>query len=260
MTSERNPGSAESPLMTRERTFSLDALRDDDGRTSHDACVVLRVLVGSRAYGLAREDSDADLRGVYIPSASAHWSLTKPPEQFENDEAQTVIWEIEKFLALALKGNPAILEALWSPVVLFTSDLGRGLLELRFHVLSKAVYRSFLGYAEAQFIGMSRAMDRTGSVKWRHAMHMIRLLIAGEELVRTGLLALDATPHRERLLRIRDGIEPWSAILAWKNELAASLDRSFQMTPLPESPNTAAVNAFLIKARREMASRENPHE
>lgn len=260
MTSERNLGPAESPLMTHERTFSLDALRDDDGRTVHDACVILRVLVGSRAYGLAREDSDADLRGVYIPSASAHWSLTKPTEQFESDEAQTVIWEIEKFLALALKGNPAILETMWSPVVLFASDLGRDLLELRSQVLSKAVYRSFLGYAEAQFIGMSRAMDRTGAVKWRHAMHMIRLLIAGEELVRTGSLVLDATPHRERLLRVRDGVEPWSAILAWKTELSAALDRSFQTTPLPESPDTTAANAFLIKARRTMARRENTHE
>jgi hypothetical protein len=245
--------------MSNPRTFNLQTLPNDDGHTAADASVILRVLVGSRAYGLAREDSDADLRGVYIPSAAAHWSLTKPPEQFESDEEQTVIWELEKFLALALKGNPAILETLWSPVVLFASDLGRELLALRTRVLSKAVYRSFLGYAETQFVGMSRAMDRTGSVKWRHAMHMIRLLIAGEGLVRTGDLVLDATPHRERLLRVRDGIEPWSAILAWKNELSARLDLSFQSTTLPDSPDTAAANAFLVRARHAMAHREQHH-
>lgn len=242
--------------MTSRRAITLSELREDDGRSAPAASIVLKVLVGSRAYGLAREESDSDLRGVFVPAASWHWSLAKPPEQVENDEEQTVIWEVEKFVGLALKGNPAILETLWSPAVLFASAIGRELLGLRERVLSRAVYRSFLGYAEAQFVGITRARERGGNVKLRHAMHMIRLLIVGEGLVRTGVLMLDATEHRDRLLRVRDGAEPWEAVLAWKAELTARLEASFRATVLPEEPDFAAADAFLVKVRAEMARRE----
>lgn len=45
--------------------------------------VVYSAVVGSRAFGLANEKSDTDVRGVYLPPARLHWSLTKPPEQVE---------------------------------------------------------------------------------------------------------------------------------------------------------------------------------
>ncbi|MEZ4727824.1 MAG: nucleotidyltransferase domain-containing protein [Caldilineaceae bacterium] len=41
-------------------------------------------MVGSRAYGLAHEESDTDRRGVYLPPADLHWSLYGVPEQLEN--------------------------------------------------------------------------------------------------------------------------------------------------------------------------------
>lgn len=237
------------------RTFGDVEMVEDDARVAGPAVVVLRVLVGSRAYGLAREESDSDVRGVYVAGAARQWSMKKPAEQFEDDAEQTVIWEIEKFLGLAMKGNPAILEAMWSPAVLFASEIGKGLIGLREKVLSRAVHRSFLGYAETQFVGMSRARDRGGNVKWRHAMHMIRLLIAGEELVRTGRLRLDATEHREKLLRIRDGAESWSRVLGWKDELTAKMEDAVKTTSLPEAPDWPAADAFLIGVRGDMARR-----
>ena len=68
--------------------------------------------------------------------------------------------------------------------------------------------------------------------------------------------SLDATEHRERLLRVRDGAEPWEAVLAWKAELTAQMEESYRATVLPEEPDAAAADAFLIKVRAEMARRE----
>ena len=117
-----------------------------------------------------------------------------------------------------------------------------------------------LSMAKMSSLRSSLSVARTaiwgGSVKLRHAMHMIRLLIAGEGLVRTGVLVLDATEHRERLLRVRDGAEPWEAVLAWKAELTAQMEESYRATVLPEEPDAAAADAFLIKVRAEMARRE----
>src|SRR5688572_4545881 len=64
--------------------------------------VILRCVVGSRAYGLSDESSDTDYRGIYLPPADLHWSLFGVPEQIEDDATQEVYWEIGKFLILAL--------------------------------------------------------------------------------------------------------------------------------------------------------------
>jgi hypothetical protein len=53
--------------------------------------IIYRCRVGSHAFGLATDDSDDDLRGIYLPPARLHWSLFKLPEQLEfaeggNDE------------------------------------------------------------------------------------------------------------------------------------------------------------------------------
>ena len=72
--------------------------------------VIFQCVIGSQAYGLADAASDIDRRGIYLPPAELHWSLSGVPEQLECQEAQETYWEIEKFLVLALKANPNVLE------------------------------------------------------------------------------------------------------------------------------------------------------
>ena len=86
--------------------------------------VIYRCLVGSKAFGLSNDDSDDDVRGVFIPTAQQHWSLYAIPEQIEDqaDQNDEVLWELEKFLRLALKANPNILEVMWTPIVLESNE------------------------------------------------------------------------------------------------------------------------------------------
>ena len=65
--------------------------------------IILRCVIGSRAYGLDEAGSDTDRRGIYLPPADRHWSLAGVPEQLEDDDAQECYWELQKFLTLALK-------------------------------------------------------------------------------------------------------------------------------------------------------------
>src|SRR5690606_28318483 len=87
----RFPDGGEASLRREEFAVRRQAARDDladalDPMVEHDLydCVVLRVVVGSRAYGLDEPGSDTDLRGVYLPPAELHWSLAGVPEQLEN--------------------------------------------------------------------------------------------------------------------------------------------------------------------------------
>jgi hypothetical protein len=64
--------------------------------------IIYRCQVGSRAFGLAGDDSDTAVRGIYLPPARLHWSLFKLPEQLEFTDAagDEVYWELEKFPGL----------------------------------------------------------------------------------------------------------------------------------------------------------------
>ena len=42
--------------------------------------VILRCVIGSRAYGLNHAGSDTDYRGVYLPPADLEWSIRGVPE------------------------------------------------------------------------------------------------------------------------------------------------------------------------------------
>jgi len=43
--------------------------------TDPDVTVIFETVHGSRAYGLATETSDTDLRGVFVPSSLASWVM-----------------------------------------------------------------------------------------------------------------------------------------------------------------------------------------
>src|SRR5882724_9985315 len=94
-----------------------------------DLCrfVIYRCVVGSTAYGLDQEGSDVDRRGFYLPPADLQWSLAGVPEQLETDNEE-VYWEIEKFIRLALKANPNVLECFYSPLVETCSPLAQELI------------------------------------------------------------------------------------------------------------------------------------
>jgi len=214
--------------------------------------VIYRCVVGSQAFGLARPDSDVDRRGIYLPPADLQWSLYGVPEQLENREREEVFWELQKFLVLALKANPNVLECLHTPMVEAVEPPADELLAVRHIFLSKLVYQTYNGYVLSQFKRLERDLRTRGEIRWKHAMHLIRLLLSGVMILREGLVPLDVGVDRERLLAIRDGLLPWEEVEAWRLELHRRFDRAFEQTSLPERPDYARANVFLVNARRSM--------
>jgi hypothetical protein len=212
--------------------------------------VIFRCIVGSRAYGLENDASDTDRRGIYLPPAEMHWSLYGVPEQLENDETQECYWELQKFLMLALKANPNVLECLYSPLVESSSELADRMLAMREAFLSKLVYQTYNGYVLSQFRKLEQSIQSRGSIKWKHAMHLIRLLLSGITVLREGLVPVRVDLHRDRLLAIRDGAVSWEDVDAWRLALHAEFENAFAATSLPDWPDYARVNDFLIDARR----------
>ena len=253
----RFPDGFEAPLRRDEITllarFKEREIGDNARSIAHADLyerVIYRCVIGSRAYGLADADSDVDRRGVYLPAADQHWSLYGAPEQLENDPTQEAYWELQRFLVLALKANPNVLECLYTPLVEKATPLAEELLAMRPAFLSRLVYQTYNGYVMSQFKKMQADRRNHGQVKWKHVMHLIRLMISGVGVLRDGFVAVAVGAHRDRLLAIRRGELPWDEVEAWRLALHREFHAAYESTKLPERPDYERANAFLVRARR----------
>ncbi|HEV2695280.1 MAG TPA: nucleotidyltransferase domain-containing protein [Verrucomicrobiae bacterium] len=211
--------------------------------------IIYRCVVGSRAYGLETETSDTDLRGIYQAPAELQWSLFGAPEQFEDNGTQSCYWELQKFIVMALRANPNILECLFSPLVEKATPLGEELLGIRQAFLSQMIFQTFNGYALSQFKKLGQDLKNHGEVRPKHAMHLLRLLLTGAATLREGCVPVRVEAQRERLLAVKRGELTWAEVEAWRTELHRDFEQALTETKLPERPNYEVANKFLVRAR-----------
>jgi len=122
--------------------------------------------------------------------------------------------------------------------------------------LSRLTYQTYNGYVMSQFTKMQTDIRNQGQVKWKHVMHLIRLLISGISVLRDRFVPVRVDAHREQLLAIKTGDVPWEETEKWRLSLHAEFDKALDETLLPERPDYEKANAFLLKARR-AATEEN---
>ena len=254
----RYPDSSEASFRRAELTIFRQDQANIPGEIPHAELyrfVAYRCIAGSNAYGLATENSDVDRRGFYLPPADLEWSLAGVPEQLES-ENEEVYWELEKFLRLLLKANPTALECLYSPEVEHATPIADELLEMRGVFLSQHVHRTYNAYVLSQFKKLEQDLRNRGELRWKHVMHLIRLLLSGITVLREGFVPLRVDRYRDRLLAIRVGEMAWDEVEEWRLALHRELDDALASTKLPEHPDYQGANAFLIRARRLAASPE----
>ncbi|MBO3738606.1 nucleotidyltransferase domain-containing protein [Actinoplanes flavus] len=209
----------------------------------------LAVVVGSRAFGLHRPGSDHARRGVFVAPTRAFWTLGKPPTHLDGPAEEQFSWEIERFCTLALQANPTVLEVLWSPLVETVTADGRALLDARRAFLSTRVADTYGSYARDQLAKVASRHARTGEINFKQAMHMIRLLLAGAHVLRTGEVLVDVTHLRGELLAVRNGDVPWPEVAAWAERLQADLTDAAAGTVLPEKPDRDRIDRVLVGVR-----------
>jgi predicted nucleotidyltransferase len=212
--------------------------------------VIYKCVVGSQAYGLDGDSSDVDRRGIYVAPAELEWSLYGVPEQLESRESEECYWELKKFMVLALKANPNILECLYTPIIETRTPIADELLASREIFLSKLVYQTYNGYVMSQFKKLEQDLRTSGGIKWKHAMHLIRLLLEGVTILRDCYVPMRVSEHRDTLLAIRDARMTWEDLNTWRLALHREFEEAFRLTMLPDQPDYDAANRLLIKARR----------
>jgi uncharacterized protein len=111
--------------------------------------ILFEVISGSRAFGLATETSDTDIKGVFYLPKNKFYGLEYIP-QISNETNDIVYYELGRFVELLLKNNPNILEVLASAsdCILYQHPIMQQLtLDL---FLSQQTKQTFAHYAMSQ--------------------------------------------------------------------------------------------------------------
>jgi len=112
--------------------------------------VIFATIVGSHAYSTNIENSDFDVKGVYLQDPTDVLN-NGYREQVEVSKDETY-YEIRRFLDLCCTGNPTMLEILFSPedCIIHKDPCFQPLIDNRTKFLSKSCKYSFGGYAYSQ--------------------------------------------------------------------------------------------------------------
>ena len=252
--------------------------------------LVYRVVMGSTAYGLKVAGSDIDYKGIYVVPTEEALGLYGHATGFNGkvDGNDFEYKEMKEMLLILLGGNSTYIETLWAPNPDVRSELMDELLRERYRFISKNIFNSYGGYAINQFNLLARgegkrwvgkegqrgkaakgittvsrahglsigehdyeAIESYG-VNWKHASHLIRLLIAGEYAMKHGEILVDFTGHEMRgtLLDIKQGKRGLRDVFALKDEWVTKFNEAFMGTKVQDVPDAEWANDFLVRVRR----------
>lgn len=238
---------------------------------------ILRVLCGSRAYGLHDDDSDFDYHGVFVVPTHRFFTVAtetvkiKETRWIEGSKEDDVAWEIGHFLRLAVRCNPTVLETFVAPVVPLEGTGGGGLVAMQAAgstgwgqqlrdlfpavVSRKQIFESFMGYAHNQ---RKKMFDPTGGVRAsekqdKFALNYLRVLYQGRHLLETGKLVLEVSHahFRDFLLRIKAGNYKLGEAVDTAQSGEKLLSMAYAESAMREEPDLDAVNALLYAIRKE---------
>ncbi len=238
---------------------------------------ILRPVVGSGVHGIAIPGTDDhDEMGVYVEPPSYVLGIGEHREDYVwrtqpegarsgHGDTDLVLYSLRKYLRLAVKGNPTTMLPLFAPQesLVVVTPLGEELRSMRSAFLSQQAVERFLGYMHSQherMLGQSgrNVPNRPELIEkygWdvKYGSHALRLAYQGLEIAKTGSLTLPlAAEQRDRVLAVKRGevsrTEVSSQIAGLEADVRRLLDQGG--TPLPETADTEAIDAWAIDAQR----------
>jgi predicted nucleotidyltransferase len=223
-----------------------------------DHTYILLGLGGSHAHGLATETSDLDYRGAFSWPTEEYFRLHDPVQTITttSDEFDVSAHELRKFLHLASKGNPDVLETFsLSEYKYIEPNWGDRLLELKPAVLSgRNIRAAYMGYANQQFHALKKRADEgvysfaAGMERrsWKHAKHMFRLLETGYRTISTGVFSTKVD-ERDWYLETLPNMELREMIEVFEHSFALFKDVK---SVIPENPDLGKIEQYLIDYRK----------
>ena len=146
--------------------------------TEKDVRILLAVESGSRCWGFESENSDWDVRFVYLHPKNWYLRLEDTKDTIDwriDDELDIVGWDLGKFLKLMRRSNPSCFEWLGSPIVYREESC--------FEMVREVSKRCFNPISSAyHYYGMGKKHDeryiRNGLQTPKHYLYTVRSILA----------------------------------------------------------------------------------
>lgn len=221
---------------------------------------------GSELHGAKVKDTDdLDIYGVYVePPESALgldrdeffvWSTAGNERRNGPDDIDVTLYSLRKWAGLAVKGNPTALHFLFAPNYADYSEPWQKIARKREVFLSRQAAHQFRGFADAQLrrlqgIGTGKKGQRHEYIglhgyDTKAAMHTIRLLHEGLELMQCGTITLPR-PEKQLLISIRTGeYGSLERVLDLANKLFEELTEAENASKLPETVDRRCVSEII---------------
>jgi RNA repair pathway DNA polymerase beta family len=191
---------ARDELSARRVGQAQFAKRREDAWNALRACVVLETTVGSRAWGLANEDSDLDQRGIFALPFSWTQGLVAPPEDLVSANGSATYWAAGKAIRQALRADPNTLEMLFLPSAEALDPIGEWLLAERDAFVSVEIYGTFGRYALGQLRrleqGLRLAEHRAVVLAWLREDPTLTLDAVAQKLAAVSTRAMPSEADR----------------------------------------------------------------
>lgn len=210
---------------------------------------ILKVLVGSKAHGLATPESDNDYRGVFVQPTTELLKIggvTQQTSWIEGKEDDTS-WEIGKFLLMATKCNPTIMEVFKAPLI-EANNYGQALRNLFPYVWnSRYVMDAYVGYGLNQ---RKKFLDRVDGREHKYACAYLRSLYNGWELLSTGTFSMDLskTPIYSVAKRFKNGDYKMGEVIDQCMYWDDRVKEAYKLNP-DKKTDLNKVNEFLLQVR-----------
>jgi len=127
--------------------------------------VLFLIESGSRAWNWESEDSDYDLRGVYIQD---YLKFTEQKSQISKviKEKDIILWDLKKFLTLLIKSNPSVWEWLSSDIIYLDNPIRQELKNIFIKNFSKyALKKHYTSMAQQNFNKYINGVSDTANLK-----------------------------------------------------------------------------------------------
>ncbi len=247
-------------------TIDFELLRAEAAR--HPYPLLFATISGAHLYGFPSPDSDYDLRGVHILPAKDAVGLLPKRETIEvtgirsGIELDLVTHDVLKFFTLLLKRNGYVLEQLYSPLLVVSTEAHKELKEIAHGCVTRHHCHHYMGFAATQW-GL---FEKEDPPRVKPLLYLYRVILTGIHLMRTGIVEANLVTLNEELRlpyvgdlvdRKRTGAEKSTLEAAERDfhraeykRLIAMLEDSAAASQLPTEPRSRnALNDLLVRLR-----------
>lgn len=233
-----------------------------------DRAEIIHAFIGGSAlHGIKLHGTDdTDVYGIFIEKPwialgldrMDHFTASTSPQELRNlaSDTDVMCYSLRKWASLAGKGNPTLLHSLFTPATPGEAEWSR-ILERRQIFLARTHAKKYVGYADAQLNRMTgiRGAGKHGQrpeiigefgYDTKAAMHTLRLLYEGIELMKDQWVTLPRPPQeRELLLAVRRGEWSEDRVIEHAKRLLWTLEESSAASSLPEKVNAGKISALI---------------